>query len=52
MKKIWVLWNSFIEKKNEKLYEILQNLNSKNLKSKIESARVLILKKNLSPKLE
>ena len=42
----------FYRKKNEKLYEILQNLNSKNLKSKIESARVLILKKNLSPKLE
>ena len=46
--KDWNALEQFYRKKSEKLYEILQNLNNKNLKSKIESARVLILKKELS----
>ena len=46
--KDWNALEQFYRKKSEKLYEILQNLNNKNLKSKIESTRVLILKKELS----
>lgn len=48
--KLWNGLEKFYRKKSEKLYDILQNLNNKNLKSKIESARILILTKELSPK--
>jgi hypothetical protein len=48
--KLWNGLEQFYRKKSEKLYDILQNLNNKNLKSKIESARILILTKELSPK--
>ena len=36
-------------KKSDKLFDILQNLNSTNLNKKVESVTVLILKKELSP---
>ena len=37
------------QKKSEKLFNILQDLNSSNLNAKVQAARVLVLKKDLSP---
>ena len=41
--------DDLFKKRSEKLFNILQGLNSSNLNSKIETATVLILKKDLSP---
>ena len=41
--------NELFQRKSEKLFNILQDLNSTNLKKKIETVTVLILKKELSP---
>ena len=40
--------DQFYKKKNEKLYNILQSLNSTNLNQKIKDVGVLILKKELA----
>ena len=45
-------YNSLMElykKKSEKLFNILESLNSSNLNAKIQAATVLVLKKDLSP---
>ena len=41
--------DDLFKKRSEKLFNILQGLNSSNLNSKVETATVLILKKDLSP---
>lgn len=40
--------DQFYKKKNEKLYNILQSLNSTNINQKIKDVGVLILKKELA----
>ena len=42
--------DALYKNRNEKLFNILQNLNSTNLNKKIEAVQVIILKKELSPK--
>ena len=41
--------DALYKNRNEKLFNILQNLNSSNLNKKIEAVQVIILKKELSP---
>ena len=42
-------FDDLYKRRSEKLFNILQNLNSSNLNSKVQAVNVLILKKDLSP---
>ena len=42
-------FDDLYKRKSEKLFNILQNVNSSNLNSKVQAVNVLILKKDLSP---